>query len=82
MKTVMTLLATSLALAAGAWWAFTRGAHFELRDYSPPERMQLLDTTTIGEQWALAGVMLATLSAITLILAAATYLRGRKKSLV
>jgi hypothetical protein len=77
----VTLLSTSLALAVGSWWAFTCGAHFELRDHSPSERTQLLDTTTIGEQWVLAGVMLAVLAAIVLILAATAYFRARKKAL-
>jgi len=81
MKKVTTLLATTLALAAGSWWAFTRGAHFELRSYSPSERMQVLDTTTIGEQWMLTGAMLAVSAAIILILAAVAYVRGRKKAL-
>jgi hypothetical protein len=81
MKKVTALLATSLALAAGSWWAFTRGAHFELRGYSPSERTQVLDTTTTGEQWMLVGVMLAVPAAVALILAAVAYARGRKKAL-
>lgn len=81
MKKVTTLLVTSLALAVGSWWAFTRGAHFELGGHSPSERMQVLDTTTIGEQWMLVGLMLAVLAAIALILAAVAYVRGRKKAL-
>lgn len=80
MKKVVTLLATSLALAAGSWWAFARGAHFELRGYSPSERMQVLDTTTIGEQWMMVGVMLGVPAATTLILAAVAYVRGRSQS--
>lgn len=80
MRKVIAFLVTSLALGAGSWWAFTRGADFEFRNYSPSERAQLLDTTTTGEQWMLAGCMMAALAVVAILLAAAAYFRVRKKA--
>jgi uncharacterized membrane protein len=80
MKKVIALIVASLALILGSRWAFTSGAEYELRGLSPPERMSVLDTTTINEKWMLIGGGMMALATIFLILAIIFYFRNRKKA--
>ena len=81
MKKVVALVMSSLALIAGSIWAFTSGARYELRDYTPSERVGLLDTTIIGEKWMLIGGGMAFLAATALIIAVALYSRASRRAL-
>jgi hypothetical protein len=78
MKKVIALIATALALIAGSRWAFISGADYELKGFSPSEKMHTLDTSMIGEKWMLIGASMMALAVTCLILAITFYIRNRK----
>jgi hypothetical protein len=80
MKKVILLIIASLPLIVGSRWAFTSGAAYELREFSPAERMHVLDTTMIGEKWMLAGGGMAALAIASLMVAVVLYFRSRRKA--
>jgi hypothetical protein len=79
MKKSLALIVAALAMILGASWAFTSGANYELRGYSPAERMSILDTTTIGVKWMLVGSGMMALAFVCLVLAAIFFLRSGRK---
>lgn len=80
MKKVILLMVASLLLIISSRWAFTSGANYELGDFTPAERMHVLDTTMIGEKWMLIGSGLSALAIVSLILAIVFYFRDRRKT--
>lgn len=77
MRPFLLSLVISLALSAGACWAFRHGAAYELRDFSASERMSALDTSTIGEKWVVIAGGMASSALAVLLLPAFLYLKSR-----
>ena len=77
MRLVLLSLILSLALFAGAVWAFRHGAAYELRDFSDAARISILDTTTIGEKWVVIAGGAAAAAFAALLLPAFLNVRNR-----
>ena len=81
MKRTFLLLAVALLLIFLSGSIYTRGINYELRGLSPAERMSVLDTTTIGEKWAVVKFGMLGYGLLLLPLAGFFYYKAQDKSL-